>query len=160
MFVPLFLHYVGLLARPVFYISSFLETHRDEYYDRLLAVSREGDWTGWTRFFLQAVQILAEENLARTRKILDLYQGMKTIVVDATHSQYAIRALDFFFSNPILSASFFSRKSGIPGPTSKRMVRLLKERGVLVEIREGSGSRPAILGFRDLLNAAEGKEVF
>lgn len=52
MLVPLFLWRSGLIARPVFYVSAYLEAHRGAYYDGLLAVSRDDDWTGWCRFFL------------------------------------------------------------------------------------------------------------
>src|SRR3546814_350268 len=53
--VPLFLRSKGLLSRSNFYLSDYLESHRDEYYDGLLVVSRAGDWTGWCVFFLTAV---------------------------------------------------------------------------------------------------------
>ena len=53
--VPLFLHSKGLLARPNFYMSEYLESHRDEYYARLLAISRDDDWTGWVGFFLKGL---------------------------------------------------------------------------------------------------------
>ena len=46
MLVPLFMWQTGLIHRPMFYVSAFLEANRDEYYERLLAVSRDGDWTG------------------------------------------------------------------------------------------------------------------
>ena len=44
--VPLFMFTKELLSYPNFYVSEYLESHRDEYYDRLLAVSRDDDWTG------------------------------------------------------------------------------------------------------------------
>ena len=56
MLIPLFLFEKKLLREPMFYISAYLEANRDEYYDRLLAVSRDGDWTGWCAFFLGAIQ--------------------------------------------------------------------------------------------------------
>lgn len=49
--IPLFLHSHGLLSRPSFYLSEYLEEHRDEYYDRLLSISEHGDWTGWVASF-------------------------------------------------------------------------------------------------------------
>ena len=49
--VPLFMMSKGLLSQPNFYISEYLANHRDEYYDRLLAVSQDDDWTGWCVFF-------------------------------------------------------------------------------------------------------------
>ncbi|HET6383401.1 MAG TPA: Fic family protein [Armatimonadota bacterium] len=48
--VPLFLVDKKLMSSPNFYISAYMESHRDEYYDRLLAVSRDDDWTGWCFF--------------------------------------------------------------------------------------------------------------
>ena len=53
--VPLFLNSKGLLARPNFYMSEFLERHRKKYYARLLAISRDDDWTGWVAFFLKGL---------------------------------------------------------------------------------------------------------
>ncbi len=46
MLVPLFLWRNGLIHAPMFYISAYFEAHRDAYYDGLLAVSRDDDWTG------------------------------------------------------------------------------------------------------------------
>ena len=47
MLVPLFLWRKALIQAPVFYISAYLEARRDAYYDGLLVVSRDDDWTGW-----------------------------------------------------------------------------------------------------------------
>jgi Fic family protein len=160
MFVPLFLHGKGLLRRPVFYISEYLEANRDSYYDRLLAVSKNGDWTGWSRFFLQAITAQADANVSRTRAILDLYQAKKEDVAEATRSQHAIKALDFFFMSPIFSTSLFMKKTGIPSATSNRIIKALLGRRVFAVLREGSGRRPAVYAFRELLNIAEGSEVF
>lgn len=55
MLIPLFLYDRKLLHEPMFYMSEYLEANRPEYYDRLLAVSRDNDWTGWCEFFLRAV---------------------------------------------------------------------------------------------------------
>ncbi len=73
MLVPLFLYQAKLIKQPMFYISAYLESHRDEYYNRLLAVSGDNDWSGWCAFFLQVVRIQTEENLAKAQAILDLY---------------------------------------------------------------------------------------
>ncbi len=43
MLIPLFLFECNLLAAPTFYLSAYLEARREDYYDRLLAVSRDGD---------------------------------------------------------------------------------------------------------------------
>lgn len=51
MCVPLFMYKMGLIHTPMFYISAYFEANRNEYYERLLAISREDDWSGWCGFF-------------------------------------------------------------------------------------------------------------
>src|SRR4030042_1620362 len=75
--IPVFLFEKGLLSSPMFYLSSYLEEHRDEYYERLLAISRRNDWNGWIRFFLTAVRDQAGINAEKTRSITALYDRMK-----------------------------------------------------------------------------------
>ena len=160
MLVPLFLWQTGLIRAPMFYISAYFEAHRNAYYDGLLAVSRDDDWTGWCRFFLQAVRSQAEENLAKAQAIIDLYDNAKGGVIDLTRSQYAIFALDWVFERPIFRASDFVAGSGIPKPTARRILNVLREGGILKTIQEGRGRRAAVVAFPDLLNIAEGEQVF
>ncbi len=156
--IPLFLYDRKLLHAPMFYLSEFLEAHRQEYYDRLRAVSQDGDWTGWCRFFLHAIQRQATENEHKTRQILDLYERRKDWIVERTHSQFAIRALDFLFSTPIFNASDFIEQSRIPAPTARRILNLLsRRRGLLKVLRKSSGRRPAMYGFKELLKITEAR---
>jgi Fic family protein len=156
----LFLVDKKLLTSPDFYVSAYLEARREEYYDRLLAVSRDGDWTGWCAFFLTALTEQARDNEAKAKAILDLYAQKKEWITDETHSQHAIRALDWFFSQPIFMVSHFVDLSQIPGRTASRIVRLARDGGLLRELRPASGRRSAILVFPDLLNIADGRSVF
>lgn len=108
MLVPLILWQKGLIQRPMFYISGWLEAHRDEYYDRLLAVSRDGDWTGWCAFFIEALRAQAELNLNRAQAIRTLYDELKLRLPELTRSQDAVRALEWIlhvrFSAPPISS--------------------------------------------------------
>ena len=158
--VPLFLHAKKLLSLPNFYISEYLNNHRDEYYERLLAVSGNGDWSAWCEFFLKAVISQAEMNQQKAQAILSLYDERKNWIAEITHSQYAMRALDWFFARPIFRASDFVANAEIPRPTANRILRVVRDGGLLREIRPASGRRAAVVAFTDLLNIAEGKRVF
>lgn len=160
MCVPLFMFSKHLITGPMFYISAFLEANREEYYERLLAVSRDGDWTGWCAFFLKAIQAQAEGNQRKAVAILQLYNDMKARIVELTRSQYAIHALDWMFEKPIFKSSDFVRVSRIPKPTATRILGVLKSEGILQVIEEGRGRKPTILAYRDLLNIAEGYDAF
>ena len=160
MLVPLFLWRSGLIRAPMFYISAYFEARRDAYYDGLLAVSRDDDWTGWCRFFLEAVRAQAEDNLAKTQGIIDLYDTMKGRVMDSTRSQYAIYVLDWIFARPIFRSTDFVTGASVPKATARRILKVLHEDGTLEVIVEGRGRRAAVLAFPELLNIAEGDGVF
>jgi Fic family protein len=158
--IPLYLVSKGLLTRPNFYLSAYFDEHRDEYYGRLLAVSRDDDWTGWCEFFLRALIAQAEVNQRKAQDILTLYQGRKDWIVDVTRSQYAVRALDWMFARPIFKSSDFIASVDIPRPTAARILRTVRDGGLLQDLRPAAGSRAAVLSFGELLNIAEGRAAF
>ena len=158
--VPLFLWQHNIISAPMFYISAYFEVRRETYYNGLLAVSRDDDWTGWCCFFLEAIREQAEENLKKTREILNLYESMKYEILKMTRSQHAIRALDWIFEKPVFKSSHFFSTAGIPKPSARRLLSTLHNGGILRVIRPSSGRRPAVFIYPALLNIAEGKEVF
>lgn len=161
MIIPLFLYERRILSGPNFYMSGYLEARREQYVDSMRAVSRDGAWTEWCAFFLQGLVKQASENQEKAQAIIDLHARMQREVAERTHSQFSGRAVDFIFSRPIFSTTHFVEGAGIPRETAHRMLRVLRgeEARILRTIREGSGRRPAILAFPELLNIAEGRRV-
>ena len=84
---------------------------------------------------------------------------MKRRVTEITHSQHSLAMLDTIFDRPVFQSSDFIDRSKIPRPTALPALRKLREAGILVPLRESSGSRPAVLAFAELLNLAEGRKV-
>ena len=160
MLAPLFLWQCGLIQTPRFYISAFFESRRDAYYEDLLAVSRNDDWTGWCRFFLDAVRVQAEDNLTKARGIFTLYDDMKRRIAELTRSRYAIHALDWIFQYPVFTGAHFAAHAGIPAKTARRLLNLLREGGIVKTLIAGSGRRSTIFGYPAVLNVAEGRNVF
>jgi Fic family protein len=156
MLVPLILYSKKLLGSPMFYISAYLEQNRDEYYERLLAISRTGDWNGWISFFLRAVVEQAEENGQKAQHILMLYDDMKQKVPEITRSKYAILTIDAIFSRPIFRLVDFIEDSEIPTRSAQRILEQLKNAGVLEVLRERIGRRPAVYVFPQLIAISEG----
>lgn len=161
--IPLFLYQKKVLSQPMFYLSEYLESHRDEYYARLKSISADGDWNGWIAFFLRAVRIQSQENSLRVIAIKNLYDDMKLRIHELTRSQYSVHLLDAVFSKPIfrttdlieqLHQDFGIHKKTVPG-----LLRSLREGDVLKELQPASGNRPAVLCFPELLNIAEGRKI-
>jgi Fic family protein len=155
MLVPIFLFEKALLSSPTFYLSAYLEEHREVYYHRLQAISQEDDWNGWVAFFLIALVEQARSNSLKTRKIMLLYERMKEYIPQATRSQYAIQAIDALFDRPIFQTSDFAARVGVSKSTADRILRKLKETGIVHELRPRRGRRAAVMVFRELVQIVE-----
>ena len=144
----------------MFYISAYFEKDRDPYYNGLTLVSKEKDWTGWCRFFLEAVRSQAEDNHKKAKAILDLYNSMKLKILHATRSQYTVSVLDWIFGQPIFKSSDFVAHSNIPSRSAQRLLEILHKEGILKLWSKGKGSRAPVYAFAELLNIAEGYPAF
>ena len=158
--IPLFLFAKGRLSSPMFYLSGYLESNREEYYERLAGISARGEWTEWIKFFLNGITEQAKVNVGRLYKILGLYEKTKTQVRELTHSQHTVQLVDTLFDKPIFIATDFVKRSGIGKSTLHGLLRQLQQpEGPIMTIKEGAGRSPSVYAFPDLLNICEGKEV-
>lgn len=155
MFIPLFLVEKGLLSSPKFYMSAYLEQNRDVYYYRLQSISREDDWSGWIDFFLSGLIEQAQSNTKKTQRILALYERMKQDIPRATHSQYAVQAIDALFNRAVFRSTDFIQRSRIPRDSALRILGQLKKRGLVHELRPASGRRAALMIFPELIQITE-----
>ena len=163
MIVPLFLFERKLISSPVFYISEYLESHRDEYVAGLRELNKKTPeaWSRWVAFFLVAMDKQARENARKAKAMIDLYGSLKNRILDITHSRYAVSLLDGLFDQPIFTTSIFVNRPGMPGrPMVLNMLGKLKKAGILKVVREGKGRTAQMLALAELINVCEGKEIF
>lgn len=152
--IPLFLFEKKILNTPMFYISAFFESNRDEYYDKLKDITDNKNWESWITFFLRGVILQSEKNIDKAKSILQLYEMMKEKMISVTHSQYSIKALDNLFDMPVFSSTEFIKNSKIPKASAKRILNRLEQSGTLNILVKGSGRKPTIFIFRELIDIA------
>ena len=148
--IPLFLMKKGSLVGPSLYISRYLESHRDEYYESLSRISGDGDWLSWIRFFLNALVVQAENNLGLVRQIIELYERTKHKITELLHTDQGIHILDMLFDSPVFRATELHKRLGIQRQRAALYIRALKEADLIREIRPASGRRAALFSFEDL----------
>lgn len=151
MIITLLLWHSKVISAPYFYISGFLEDHKDAYVDKMRMVSESDDWSSWCLFFLEAVEKQAIRNLEIAESISALYEHMKQEFTGALSSKWSVNALDFVFTNPIFRNSKFTQSSGIPSATAARFARVMQDKGFLKVLAEPSGRRPALYSFEPLM---------
>ncbi len=151
MLITLMLWKYGVISAPHFYVSAYFDNNRDEYIDRMRDVSKNGNWTEWVVFFLEALDAQARNNLLVAEQISSLYEEMKGKFREVLSSQWSTAALDFLFSRPMFRNNIFTRSSGIPTATAHRFTRILLEKDFLKILYPAAGRRPALYAFEPLL---------
>jgi Fic family protein len=153
--IPLFLYFKKRLIRPMFYMSEYLENQRNNYYAKLNAISRNGEWNEWIDFFLRIIHDQALRNSEKVTAILDLHRQLKDQIYEITHSRYSLKILDALFFKPVFPASDLMLRTKIVKQTLMPILRKLRQAGILKVIRPAQGRRPAVMAFTDLLNITE-----
>ncbi len=124
----------GLLREPLLYLSLFFKRRRAEYYRRLSAVRAEGDWEGWTDFFLEGVATIAEEAVASARDLFQLVSKDRDRVLTSERaSVMAARLLEALPSNPMVTIPRAVDLFDTTKPTASKAVSVLEEIGILKE---------------------------
>jgi len=150
--IKLMMWELGLISNPHFYISGYLEKYKQTYIRSMREVSSNGDWISWCVFFLESVQGQANENLAISQRIQDLYTEMRQEFLDISTTKWYGIALDFIFKNPIFVISNFVEEGNIPYDTARTVIKKLKDKNLVMELRPAAGRLPAIYAFGRLLN--------
>ncbi len=134
--VTLFLCEREYLVYPLLYLSAFFEKYRNEYYERLQAVSEKGEWQAWIKFFLRAVAHQAKDAIDNSKIILSLLDRYRKTLRDKKSSMYAVSLLEEIFLNPFVTIPYAARKLKTSYPTAKAAVDKLKACGILSEVSD------------------------
>ena len=127
----------GLLREPVLYLSRYIIEHKQEYYDRLLAVTQDGDWEGWLMFMIEGVRATSMQTLQMIDEIQDLQQQMKNELREATTAGANADLLDVLFERPYCRITDVVDRCGVSRPTASKWLDSLVDKGMLVDQRVG-----------------------
>jgi Fic family protein len=123
-----------LLPAPLLYLSLYFKRHRAEYYSRLDAVRRDGDWEGWTTFFLQGVSTIADEAVGTARDLFGVVARHRSKLLAAKKATVmAVRLLEHLPEHPIITIHRATKLLKTTLPTTTKAVGVLEDLGILVE---------------------------
>lgn len=89
------------LSEPLLYLSAYFNRTREEYYDRLLEVSKEGNYDSWTKYFLKGIKEQSEDALIRAKKLDNLREKYISEMREKGKSDSLIKAVEFLFQKPV-----------------------------------------------------------
>ncbi|MFN3673547.1 MAG: Fic family protein, partial [Bosea sp. (in: a-proteobacteria)] len=133
MLITLHLFHAGLIRHPTLYLSPTLEGRKDEYIDRMYAVSQGGDWLGWIRFFLDAVADAARQAIDTADRLRQVEQRYRARLQQAGRSANLLTIVDLLFKTPVVSIPQLAAHLGVTYRGAQMNVKSLVEAGVLHE---------------------------
>jgi Fic family protein len=124
-----------VLYRPLLYLSLFLKAHRSEYYDRLTAVRRDGNWEQWLKFFLRGIEEVSRSAMATARAIMNLRETHRQLIGEKLGRRAAqgMRLLDYLFEQPLVSVPLVEKRLDCSFVTANKLVEQLKVMNLLRE---------------------------
>lgn len=124
----------GLISQPLLYLSAFFEAHLLDYYDRLLAVSRHGEWENWLLFFLKGVSSQSLDAITRIERLGQLRNAYRERLRSERAAGRLLQTLDVLFERPILNIRQLEAALDVPYRTAERYIERLEEIGILREV--------------------------
>lgn len=110
----------GRLSAPLLYLSGYLETYRQEYYERLQAVREVGDLQGWIQFFCLAVKAQSDDAVERAGRLVELREGYYKEA--STDRSRVSSVIPLVFKNPFITARRVQASIGVTAQGARNLL--------------------------------------
>ena len=132
MLTTLYLREIGLLEKPVLFLSAYFRKHQQVYYNRLHGYS-SGEVSEWVQFFLSGVSEIAEEAIETVRKITKLRERdiLQIQSMDKRSSKSAILVLPKLFVLPIIDVSTIQKWTSFSRNGAQKLIDRFVDLGIL-----------------------------
>ena len=135
-----------ILRKPILYMSTFFEKHRDSYYDSLSMVRKSNDLEQWVTFFLNGIVDTAQHGLTTFKAIRELRQEYQDkILTLGSRAKNAQELLRFMYSMPIVNVKLVEIGLDMNFATANRLLKSLTDLGILKEVTGFSRNRLFVL---------------
>lgn len=122
----------GVLTEPTLTVSPWFEARRSQYYDRLLAVSTDGDWDGFVKFFSTGLASAARMTQTQMLELRDVQETLRERVRQSNlRAGTAIALVDLAVARPSFTVRQAAKALEVSYPRANKLVAQLMEIGVL-----------------------------
>ena len=128
---------MDLLPLPILYLSKFIIARKDEYYDKLLAVTTDGAWEPWVSYMLQGVEETAAWTTEKIAAIRRLSEDTREFVRSRLPKIYSQDLADVLFEQPYCRIGNVVDAGIVERQAASRYLKALAQVGILSERKVG-----------------------
>ncbi len=132
------------------YLSAYFEQHRQEYYDRLLAVSQKGHGRSWLVFSLNGVAAQAGDAIRRGQRLQELQLTWRAQLTTTRSSTLLLQLADHLFENPVITYRQAEQLLSVTYRSARLNIEKLVKIGIL---RPTHGGRSKFFVTRAIIDA-------
>lgn len=153
--ITLYLVSIGLLDKPLLYLSVFFENNKQQYYDNLTSVRTKNDMLNWIKFFLSGVENTAQDAVNTLSNVLQLKIELDNLINKefGRRSPKGVFLLQNLFKNPVVTIEDVKNLCKITFKSASALVNAMVENDILIE--QTGHSRNRIYSFKRYLDIFE-----
>ncbi len=149
--IPLYLMSRGLIDKPYFYISDYIEQNKNAYYDFLNRVRTNNDMLAWIKFFLEATIETAKNARIKFERVLNFTNEINQIILELpVRTENVMKVINILYQEPIMNRKMLQEKSELKNTALKSVINALLEKGIIIETT--GYSRNQIFSFEKYIN--------
>ncbi|WP_435298666.1 Fic family protein [Timonella sp. A28] len=131
-----------VLSEPTLTVSPWFEARRVEYYDRLLAVSTDGNWDSFIRFFAQGIEAAATQTLHHMQSLIAVQHELKEVLrTHKVRADSAYQLVDFAIGNPSFTIRKAQNSLSLSYQGVRRIINILVDLGLLARVQLSGSDR-------------------
>ena len=132
--IPIYLLSKGIINKPCFYISDYIEKNKEAYYDFLSRVRTNNDMISWVKFFLEATIETAKTARVKFENIIKLTNEMNNKIMELPiKPENSKKVIELLYNEPRVNRNIISEKTRIKMTTVDNIIKAFVNNGILVE---------------------------
>jgi Fic family protein len=124
----------GVLREPLLYLSLYLKSNRNRYYELLQMVRTEGVWEEWLRFFLEGVESTASQAAETAIQLRELFrEDSQRIQAQAKSASTSLQIHSYLQVKPVASIGSIAAGVSKTVTTVAAVLANLQKLGIVTE---------------------------
>jgi Fic family protein len=141
MLITFYLVWRGVLDEPMLYLSAYLKTHQQEYYDRLQQVRTDSNFEAWVRFFLEGIVTVSEQVVQTTKAIQTLERRDTDRILAENVGHAGVLLLRHLMEQPVMRVKDVEKALNVSYSKANNLIAELESLNILKQITEGKRNR-------------------
>ena len=127
----------GLLDLPVLYLSRYITSTKNQYYQLLQSTRESRDWVDWCVYIVKGVAITARSEIRLVKNLRTLMQTTKHRLRDELPKIYSQELLNNLFRYPYTKIEFVEKDLGVSRITAAKHLDTLAKNGFVEKKKIG-----------------------